>query len=235
MKCSYCGNHFDGDPMDMSMWEHRGVHGSFCSLSCVSSRCYVVETSKKIMDVRRVTGLPVSLNFIPISPVEKEGLSDEAVGRPLLAKKKMVKKSAKKRAELEERRENHRIAAKKWRENAKIAAKNAQDRRRNEELYCSIINPSGKTYCHHCIDNDATCQRMLNGRITPLCSKCSDAIISGIPCIVGFPLFGNEPPFPMGANKRKPMLHELDKRLGEPVSNHGFRVITQDFSSDWRD
>lgn len=211
MKCRYCGNHFEGDPVDMSMWEHRGVRGNFCSLECVSSKCYVIETSKKITEIRET-----------IEKFDAKALERRKSNRVVIKKW----------------RKSNKVAIKKWRENAKIAAriaaKNAQERRRNEELHRRIINPSGKTYCHHCIDNDATCQRTLNGRITPLCSKCSNAIISGIPCSVGFPLFGNEPPFPMGANKRKPMLHELDEKFGEPVSNHGFRVITQDFY-DWRD
>jgi len=233
-RCEHCGNPITGEPEDLTQWRHRGVSGSFCSLGCVVSEIYVIETAQNVRSIRASTGLPVALGTIPVSLVEKEHLKRDSKGRLLLAKAKRAEKAAalKWRREGIEAVKRVRARRQKIMERRQREAK-AQEQRRSREMYREVVNPSDKTYCHHCIENDATCQLKLGGRMTPLCDRCSGAIVGEpTPYSVGFLSLGDELPFPTGPVPRKPMLHELDEKLGEPVPNHGFMVITQDLELD---
>jgi len=105
----------------------------------------------------------------------------------------------------------------------------------DEEIYCSKIcyddrfvprkrylkNP---TYCHHCIDRDATCEVMLKKRWMGLCDLCADHFMYGTEVAV---LPGRSLPWAIGSkSKRKPMLYEIERKGAKPTLNTRFMILT---------
>lgn len=86
------------------------------------------------------------------------------------------------------------------------------------------------TYCHHCIENEADCEARLGDRWMPICTHCEGFFAGKHDARVSYPMLDVREPWPIrGAVRRKPMLHEIERRGGKQTLNTGFMILTLDW------